>query len=171
MSDNNPLRREHFLARNVSRDYTAISERSNDIWAMRVDAGLTASESIALYRATDIAPICTSVTVTRTARRGEMPIWTARCKSGYTFPRKSDSGKVAYMVCKRVCARGELLCAECASAQVVPTDAPSSLLAYVAGILADLCLGQFPHKRRTWRGLVVAIGAILMCAIAMIGRS
>jgi hypothetical protein len=39
------------------------------------------------------------------------PIWSARCKSGFTFDGKP---------CRRPCSRGELLCADCATAVVVP---------------------------------------------------
>jgi hypothetical protein len=59
------------------------------------------------------------------------PVWTARCRSGFEFPR-IVRGRVRYHACKRSCSRGELLCAECATAQSVPVEARVSLLARVA---------------------------------------
>jgi hypothetical protein len=42
--------------------------------------------------------------------------WTARCKSGYQFQRQ---GRGKWRSCQRFCSRGELLCSECATAEVV----------------------------------------------------
>lgn len=42
-----------------------------------------------------------------------MIAWTARCKSGFTFNGRA---------CRRACSRGELLCADCATAEVIPAS-------------------------------------------------
>ena len=73
---------------------------------MLAEAGLTASESIAFVRF---------------AHRP--PVWSARCKSGYQFHGRT---------CNRPASRGELLCSECATAQVIATVTPDSLLARMA---------------------------------------
>lgn len=63
-----------------------------------------------------------------TARR---PKWTARCKSGY---------QINGHVCKRLCSRGQLLCSDCATAQVVHTVRPESLLSRMARNLAEVLI-------------------------------
>jgi hypothetical protein len=51
------------------------------------------------------------------------PVWTARCKSGFEFPRvvKGWLGrrKVAYKPCQRVAGRGMLMCADCLAGERV----------------------------------------------------
>ena len=62
------------------------------------------------------------------------PVWTARCKSEYQF---RVAGK--YQTCNRSCARGELICSECATAETVPSSRRELVIpAYVASILASL---------------------------------
>jgi hypothetical protein len=66
-----------------------------------------------------------------------MPVWTARCKSGYTFHGRP---------CQRACRRGALLCDDCLDAVVVPAPAtPGRMLGaalyLVAGTLAAVAAG------------------------------
>lgn len=61
---------------------------------------------------------------------GMSTVWNARCKSGYEFERVVRTWKVGsvriqkvgWKACARVCARGELVCADCHSAVVVRED-------------------------------------------------
>lgn len=45
-----------------------------------------------------------------------LPRWTARCKGGYQF--RNRQGK--WRCCQRFAGRGEIFCADCATAEVVP---------------------------------------------------
>jgi hypothetical protein len=102
-----------------------------DTHAMLVDAGLTASQHMAY-----VAEYMTMRTVTARKAQRSYPVWTARCKSGYQFTGKD--GK--YHTCNRSASRGELLCSECASAQVVATERAVSLLARAMASLRTLRL-------------------------------
>jgi hypothetical protein len=58
-------------------------------------------------------------------------IWTARCKSGYTFHGR---------VCQRVTPRGMLLCADCLSAESIPTPREPSMARVYRDALLDLAI-------------------------------
>ena len=50
------------------------------------------------------------------------PIWSARCKSGFQFGPVDYAGRPTGKMrnCNRSCARGQLLCSDCLTAEVMP---------------------------------------------------
>jgi hypothetical protein len=58
-----------------------------------------------------------------------LPTWTARCKGGYQFQRQ---GRGPWRTCQRFASRGEIFCADCATAEVIPAE-PGRLSRFLAG--------------------------------------
>lgn len=63
------------------------------------------------------------------ARQRSRGQWAARCKSGYQFGGHT---------CNRFCKRGELLCSDCSTAEVVRTVRPDGVLARAVRSLRGL---------------------------------
>jgi len=68
-------------------------------------------------------------------------IWTARCKSGFEY-RRSD-GKLH--VCNKACGRGQLLCADCHDADVVPYWEDDWELGMERGMLAGVLVAVMAY--------------------------
>ena len=67
------------------------------------------------------------------------PVWTARCKSGYQF--RNRQGK--WRSCSRFTGRGEILCTECARAEVVPAE-PGRLERFTAALRGFALMAKRP---------------------------
>jgi len=102
-------------------------------WALRMWQG---SENCDYYELPDGSYLVWEVV--DTTAKTNTPVWIARCKSGHELYRPADR---KYHACKRLCSRGELLCSDCATAEVTGYLPRVGLLARAAAAAIALIGG------------------------------